>query len=126
MRPFDNFGSAFIGLAGQVANSGLPELLGAALKKSSIGNLQTVVDRLQASGFSDRLSSWADNAMKSEISQSEVAQALGADGVASLANSLGVPKESALDLLAEKLPTAIGEACRHGDVTLRRVAPVVG
>lgn len=121
MRPFDNFGSAFIGLASQVASSGLPELLGAALKKSSIGSLQAVVDRLQSSGFSERVSSWVDDASKSAISPSEVVQALGADGVASLADTLGVPKESALNLLADKLPTAIVEATKHGDVTLDRV-----
>jgi uncharacterized protein YidB (DUF937 family) len=121
MRPFDNFGSAFMGLIGQVDGSGLPQLLGAALKKSSIGDLQTVIDRLELSGFSDRVFSWADNAPKSAISPSEVAQALGSDGVASLASTLGVPKESALDMLADKLPTAVGEATRHGEVMLHRV-----
>ncbi|UFW51106.1 MULTISPECIES: YidB family protein [Bradyrhizobium] len=121
MRPFDNFGSVFIGLAGQVAASGLPELLGAALKKSSIGDLQTVVDRLTSSGFADRVFSWAENQPKPSISPNEVAQALGPDNVASLADSLGVPKESALNLLADKLPAAIGEATKHGDITVGRI-----
>jgi uncharacterized protein YidB (DUF937 family) len=121
VKPFDNFGTAFIGLVDQVAASGLPELLGAALKKSSIGDLQTVVDRLESNGFSDRLFSWTGNAPKSAISASEIAQVVGADGVASLAQTLGVPKESALDLLADKLPAAVAEATKHGDVTLHRL-----
>ncbi|WP_156944015.1 YidB family protein [Bradyrhizobium sp. Ec3.3] len=121
MRPFDNFGNVFIGLAGQVAASGLPELLGAALKRSSIGNLQTVVDRLSSSGFADRVFSWADNQSKPSISPGEVAEALGPENVASLADSLGVPKESALNLLADKLPTAVGEATKHGEITVHRV-----
>jgi uncharacterized protein YidB (DUF937 family) len=121
MRPFDNFGRVFIGLADQVAISGLPELLGAALKKSSIGDLQTVVDRLEMNGFSDRVFSWADGTGEPSISAGEVAQALGPDRVANLAKTLGVPDESALDLLASKLPAAVGEATKHGDVTLHRI-----
>lgn len=121
MRPFDNFGSAFLGLVGQVDGSGLPQLLGPALRKSSLGDLQSVVDRLERNGFSDRLFSWTNETVNPAITPSEVVQALGSDGVSSLANTLGVPKESALDMLAAKLPTAVGEATKHGEVTLRRV-----
>ncbi len=121
MKPFDNFGSAFIGLVDQVAPSGLPELLGAALKKSSIGDLQTVVDRFESSGLSDRLYSWTANVSEPAISPSEIAQVVGADGVASLAKTLGVPNASALDLLADKLPAAVAEATKHGEVTLHRI-----
>ena len=120
MGLFDDFGGTFKGLMNQVDTSALPELLGAALSKSKVGDLQTLVDTLGNNGFADRVSAWADRVGSSRITASEVLSGLGKDKVERIAGAVGLPAESVLTLLAEKLPEAVREASSHGDVMVHR------
>jgi uncharacterized protein YidB (DUF937 family) len=118
MALFDDFGSTFQGLVGQVQTSALPQLLGAVLKKSDFGNLQTLVNRLQQGGLSDRVVSWVGLQPASSVSPSEIVAALGKDQVDQLSRAFGLTPQSTVTLLANNLPQTVREASHDGVVNL--------
>lgn len=122
MGSFDDFGGTFRNLVARVDDSALPQLIGAALQKSKIGDLQTVVNGLEKGGLGQTVSSWADKTSATVISPTDVAAALGPAKVGRLADTLGLPAQSALELLAQSLPTAVGAATRSGAVVLGKTA----
>ncbi|MBB4423955.1 uncharacterized protein YidB (DUF937 family) [Bradyrhizobium sp. CIR48] len=118
MRPFDDFGGTFRDLVSRVDESALPRLIGAALQTSQVGDLQSVVVGLEKKGLAETVSSWAEKA-PTPFSAKEVEAALGAANIGRVAMTLGIPAQSAAELLAESLPTAVGVATRSGSVVLQ-------
>jgi uncharacterized protein YidB (DUF937 family) len=114
MELFDDFGSTFVGLVGQVQASALPQLLGAVLKKSEFGDLQTLVNRLQQGGLTQRVESWVGQQPASPVSSSEIIDALGKDQVDGLSQAFGLTPQSTVTLLASNLPKTVSEASRIG------------
>jgi len=122
MGLFDDFGRTFQGLVGQVQTSALPQLLGAVLKKSDFGDLQTLVNRLQQGGLFDRVVSWVEQQPASSVSPSELVAALGESEIEQLSRVFGLTPQSTVTLLANNLPEMVSEASRDGVVTVQRSA----
>jgi len=120
MGLFDDFGRTFQGLVGQVQTSALPQLLGAVLKKSDFGDLQTLVNRLQQGGLSDRVVSWVEQQPASSVSPSEIVAALGEGQIDQLSRAFGLTPQSTVTLLANNLPETVSEASRDGVITVQR------
>jgi uncharacterized protein YidB (DUF937 family) len=119
MALFDDFGGTFQGLVGQVQPSALPRLLGAMLTKSSFGDLQTLVNRLQQGGLSDRVVSWAGQQSSPSVSPNEIVAALGHDEVDQLSRRFGLTPHATVTLLANNLPETVSEASRDGVITVQ-------
>jgi len=117
MALFDDFGATYRGLLDQVDRQAIPQLLEPILRKSSIRNLQGLVDRLEQHGFSDRVLEWASRGT-ARISSVEIRSALKPGEVSELAETMGLPPESAMSLLADKLPAAIDAATHSGGVVV--------
>lgn len=118
MAVFEDFGGTFRGLLSQVDSRSIPQLLEPVLSKSSIGNLQGLVDRLEIGGFADRVWNWANSGQPAPITAVEVKSALKAEEVGQLSRTLGLPDDSTLSLLADNLPAAVDAAAHNGDVVV--------
>lgn len=89
-------------IVGQAEQAALPGLL-----KSVLGTegLQSILAKLQDAGFDAQVASWVDkNKANLPISVDQIREALGDEHVQQLAKSLGIPVDSILATLAEKLP----------------------
>ena len=89
-------------LVGQAEQAALPGLM-----KSVLGTegLQSILAKLQDAGLDAQVASWVDkNKANLPISVDQIRAALGDDHVQQLAKSLGIPVDSILAVLAEKLP----------------------
>lgn len=89
-------------IVGQAEQAALPGLL-----KSVLGTerLQSILAKLQDAGFDAQVASWVDkNKANLPISVDQIREALGDEHVQQLAKSLGIPVDSILAALAEKLP----------------------
>ena len=114
MGLFDNLGGALKGVLGQAEAAALPELINAALARTNLGNLQGIVNQLQQSGLGPQVQSWLGNGPNMAITPDQLRGALGNEQVKQLAAHFGVPIDQVLNLLAERLPTAVDQASPNG------------
>jgi uncharacterized protein YidB (DUF937 family) len=104
----DAFKGAVGNVFGQAEQAALPGLL-----KSVLGTegLQAILAKLQSSGLGDEVSSWIDkNRGNLPVSPEQIRAALGDEHVQQLAKSLGIPIDSVLAALANKLPEVASAA----------------
>jgi uncharacterized protein YidB (DUF937 family) len=88
--------------AGQAEQAALPDLIKGVLGTEG---LQSIVGKLQDAGFDKEVASWIDqNKNNLPISIDQIRTALGDEHVQQLAKSLGIPIDSILAGLADKLP----------------------
>jgi uncharacterized protein YidB (DUF937 family) len=91
-------------LIGQAEQAALPALVNKALGQAG---LQAVLGKLQEGGMADHVRSWLDqNRQNLPISADQLQAALGNQQVRDLAQSLGLPVDKLLAVLAEHLPAA--------------------
>jgi len=89
-------------IVGQAEQAALPGLIQNYLGQEG---LQTILAKLQNAGFGKQVSSWLDqNKNNLPITADQIRTALGDEHVQQLAKSLGIPLDSILGALAEKLP----------------------
>ena len=116
MGLFDGLGGELKSVLGQVAADELPNLFSTALATTNLGDLQGVVNQLQASGLGPQVQSWLGGGQNLPVTAQQIEAALGSDQVKQLAQHFGVDPGSALNMLAQHLPTVLGQAAQSGAV----------
>jgi len=81
---------------------------------SSVGGLQGVVDKLQAAGLDRQVASWLGNGSNLPVTAEQIRSALGNEQVQQVARQLGLPVDSALQVLADHVPNAVDQASPDG------------
>lgn len=78
------------------------------------GGLEAVANKLRSEGFRKQVDSWISTGKNEAITGLEMGQAIGAQKLKNIADSLGVDFDKARELLAEYLPVAIDKASPDG------------
>src|SRR5262245_43730613 len=104
MGLFDSLGGALKGVLGDVEAAAVPELISAVLAKTDLASLQGIVAKLQEGGLGDQVRSWLGGGANLPVTADQLRAALGNAQVQEIARHLGLPVDSALQLLAEHLP----------------------
>src|SRR5579872_3755795 len=97
MGLFDTVSSALKGVTGQVDAATLPAMLNAALAKTSLGNLQGMVDALKNAGLDQQVASWLGPGKNLPVTADQLRAALGDERVKQLAASYGIPVDAVLN-----------------------------
>jgi uncharacterized protein YidB (DUF937 family) len=113
MGLLDNLG----GMVGQLAEGAAPGLISAALAKTSLGDVQGLVNQLQQGGLGDQVKSWLGNGSNMPVTADQLRAALGNDQVKQIAEHFGVPVDAALKMLAEHVPAAVDQASPNGNLS---------
>ena len=113
-------------LAGQVIGSlgaqkqdsvSQSDLLGGVMTLiNNAGGLQGILQQLQASGIADQVASWIGTGENAPVSGNQIADALGSDKVAQIAQHAGIEPEHAATGLAQLLPQIIDKLTPGGQV----------
>ena len=107
-------GSAGGGL-GDVLKGGLGGLLGGAAAGSVIsGGLGDLMKQLQQGGQGETANSWVGSGPNKGISPNDLAGALGADQISSLASQTGLSRDELLNGLSQYLPKVIDHLTPDG------------
>jgi uncharacterized protein YidB (DUF937 family) len=107
-----NMGS---GGLGDVLKGGLGGLLGGAAAGSVIsGGLGDLMKQLQQGGHGETANSWVNNGTNKAISPADLANALGADQINSLASQTGLSQDDLLNGLSQYLPQVIDHLTPDG------------
>jgi uncharacterized protein YidB (DUF937 family) len=106
-------------LAGKSQEGGSSGLLGAIAEMvagKEGGGLGGLVQKFQAAGLGDIVSSWIGTSDNQPISSDQLHQALGSEQVQQLAARTGLPVEQVLSQLADHLPGIIDKLTPNGQV----------
>ncbi len=107
-------GSAGGGL-GDLLKTGLGGLLGGGAAGSVLsGGLNDLLNQLQQNGHGEVTKSWVGNGPSHAISSGDLAQALGADQINTLAAHTGLSREDLLAGLSQYLPEAVNQLTPDG------------
>jgi uncharacterized protein YidB (DUF937 family) len=115
MGLLDSLGG-FKGVFGQVEAAAVPTLISAVLARTDLGNLQGLVNQLQAGGLNSQVQSWLGSGANLPVTAEQIRAALGNEQVRQLAEHFGVPVDAALKVLAEHVPTAVDQASPNGQL----------
>jgi uncharacterized protein YidB (DUF937 family) len=103
------------GGVGDVLKGGLGGLLGGAAAGSVIsGGLGDLMKQLQQSGHGDAANSWVGSGANKAIAPGDLANALGADQINSLASQTGMSQDDLLRGLSQYLPQVIDHLTPDG------------
>lgn len=102
------------GTQGQVDARAVPVLISMVLAKTSLGDLQGIVSKLQQGGLDTQVRSWLGDGENQPVTPDQLRSALGGDQVKQLAQHFGVPPDTAMKLLAEFLPGVVDKASPNG------------
>jgi len=112
-------------LPGGAAGGGLSDLLkgglggllaGGAAGTVLSGGLGDLINQLQQKGHGDAANSWVSNGPNKQIAPGDLANALGADQIDSLASQSGMSRDQLLQGLSQYLPDAINHLTPDGRV----------
>ena len=100
---------------GDVLKGGLGGLLGGAAAGSVIsGGLGDLMKQLQQGGQGDAANSWVGSGTNKAISPGDLASALGADQISSLASQTGMSQDDLLNGLSQYLPKVVDHLTPDG------------
>ena len=111
------------GLGGALGGGGLGDLLkgglggllaGGAAGTVLSGGLGDLLNQLQQKGHGDAANSWVSNGPNKQIAPGDLANALGADQIDSLASQSGLSRDDLLQGLSQYLPDAINHLTPDG------------
>ena len=111
------------GLPGGVGGGGLGDLLkgglggllaGGAAGSVISGGLGDLLKQFQDSGHGDTANSWVSPGPNKQISPNDLASALGADQINTLASQTGMSRDDLLAGLSQHLPDVINQLTPHG------------
>lgn len=98
------------GSLGGIEAAALPGILNQVLPSG----LQGVLNQLQQTGLGAQVSSWLGNGPNQPITVDQLRAALTDQHVEKIAQSLGVPTDKVLELLAAHLPAAVDQQSPNG------------
>jgi uncharacterized protein YidB (DUF937 family) len=116
-------GGALGGLGGALGGGGLGDLLkgglggllaGGAAGSVISGGLGDLLKQFQESGHGDTANSWVSPGPNKQISPNDLASALGADQINTLASQTGMSRDDLLAGLSQHLPDVINQLTPHG------------
>ncbi|MHC2433771.1 YidB family protein [Bradyrhizobium sp. USDA 4451] len=108
-------GGAGGGGLGDLLKGGLGGLLaGGAAGTVLSGGLGDLLNQLQQKGHGDAANSWVSNGPNKQIAPGDLANALGADQIDSLASQSGMSRDQLLQGLSQYLPDAINHLTPDG------------
>ena len=113
MSIFDSLRALF----GQGDAAAVPALLSEGLASTNLGDLQGLVNRLQEGGLGTQVQSWLGGGQNLPITPDLLKGVLADEHVQQLAQHFGIEPDAVLNLLAEHLPTAVGQARQQGTVS---------
>jgi uncharacterized protein YidB (DUF937 family) len=100
---------------GDILKGGLGGLLGGAAAGSVIsGGLGDLLKQFQQNGHGETANSWVSNGPNKQISPGDLASALGADQINTLASQSGLSREELLAGLSQHLPEVINHLTPDG------------
>ena len=111
------------GLGGRLGGGGLGDLLkgglggllaGGAAGSVISGGLGDLLKQFQDSGHGDTANSWVSPGPNKQISPGDLASALGADQINTLASQTGMSRDDLLAGLSQHLPDVINQLTPHG------------
>jgi uncharacterized protein YidB (DUF937 family) len=111
------------GLGGALGGGGLGDLLkgglggllaGGAAGSVISGGLGDLLKQFQESGHGDAANSWVSSGPNKQISPGDLASALGADQISTLASQTGLSQDALLAGLSQHLPDVINHLTPHG------------
>jgi uncharacterized protein YidB (DUF937 family) len=115
MGLLDSLGS-FAGLLSQLQEGKGPSLLSDALEKTNPGGLGDIVSTLQQGGLATQVESWLGSGENAPVSVDQLRNVLSNEQVKQVADHFGIPVDTALNFLAEHLPTAVDHASPSGTI----------
>jgi uncharacterized protein YidB (DUF937 family) len=83
---------------------------------NSAGGLPALLQKFQASGLGDKVTSWVGHGENQPVSPSEVRDAIGQDGIDQVAQQGGTTSEEASAGLARYLPQIVDKLTPNGQV----------
>jgi uncharacterized protein YidB (DUF937 family) len=104
------------GVAGELSKQA-PSILSQVLAKTNMGDLQSIVNKLQEAGLNKQVASWLSNSQNIPVTKEQLRAALNDKQLQQIARSLGVPVDQALDILTKYLPEAVDQASPAGQIT---------
>lgn len=113
MGLFDNVTETLKSFAGLTQGAG-PGLINSVLAKSNFGDLQGLINQLQAGGLGEQVQSWLSNNPNMPVSADQLRGALDNQQVRQLAERFGLPVDATLELLAKHLPATVDQASPNG------------
>ena len=113
--PSQPSGGGLGGGLGDLLKGGLGGLLAGGAAGSVIsGGLGDLLNQFQQSGHGDTANSWVGSGPNKQISPNDLASALGADQINSLASQSGLSREELLSGLSQHLPDVINHLTPDG------------
>ena len=98
----DNAGGVMEALSGITSGEGL--------------DLGGIKDKLASNGLGDQVQSWLGDGENQPVSPDQIKSALGEDGIANVAEKMGVDADGAASKLTDVLPALLDKASSGGDL----------
>lgn len=99
------------------ANAGkMPATISAALGNTNLGGLAGIVSQLEQGGLATEVQSWLGPGTNLPITADQLRSALGDQHVQQIARELGLPVDSAMQVLAQHLPATVDQASPTGTI----------
>jgi len=111
-----NLGGMLEGALGQIESGAAPSLINALLARTQFGDLNGLVTQLQQGGLQKQVQSWLGPGANAPITADQLKAVLGNSQVQEIARHLGLPVDSALNMLAQHLPNVVDQASRSGQL----------
>jgi len=114
MGLFDSLSGGLKNVLEQAETAALPTLISAVLAKTSLGNMQGLLDKLQQSGLGPQVASWLGAGKNLPITADQLRAALGNEQTQQIAASFGLPIDKVFGTLAEHLPSIVDKLSPNG------------
>ncbi|HEY4142694.1 MAG TPA: YidB family protein [Pseudolabrys sp.] len=122
MGLFDELGAGLKGAISQAASGAftqietnvLPQFLNQVVGGTQLGDVSGLVEKLRTGGLGPQVASWLGNGTNMPITADQVREALGNSTVQQMAQSMGLPVDKLLPLLAQHLPAAVDHMSPDG------------
>jgi uncharacterized protein YidB (DUF937 family) len=114
MGLLDSLSDGLKNALGQLGLDEVRNLLPEALAKTDLGDIQGMAAKLQQAGLGAQVQSWLANGPNLSVTPEQIQAALGSDQVKQLAQHFGIDPQLALNLLAQHLPTIVGQSGQGG------------
>jgi uncharacterized protein YidB (DUF937 family) len=102
--------------SGQTENQSQNLLNGALGMLQKMGGIDGLVNKLQQSGLGDIAASWVGTGENKSINPDQLANVLGKDQIAALAQQAGIPESQGASVLSQVLPAMVDKLTPDGKV----------